>query len=520
MPQDKGYTYEELLKMGALPAPDNAAAIEAIKAAQAAKYPTREKYGVESGENMTGMQTAWDQTKATIVGGLQLPGNLFGTAKEAVASSIEGMLGDSTREENFMKGAFQSTVAPFKTLGRNAAALSGAYGFEPEYVSSTATPNGRIVNREQFKAPTTEENRGMAEASGANAMGVAIPAITKAAPVTNAASAVRNALKTDPIVDYVRALKPGKNMPDFSTRTAPTALDELKAYEDSFGVKVKTAEQAREAFKARSKVYNDVADKILEPRVDVMVPGSGAKIAQAKIEAIPDSVRLLDPEKYKSLVQSARQSAGDDFTIGQLNNIRKGQNAKAAASYGKNVKAMVIADENIAAMERAAADTSRELLYASTNQASPMAGSAFKEANRRIGAIIENQDLIEGKINSSIAQNRSLPKKAIETLGKIASPGTSLKEWARGESMTINENLASAVKRWQGRPVKIPTYFGGVEKRAGQFSVPSGVAPNLRDAPPLRQPVPPQFSVPSGSGGGPLPDVPVQPPPVDYLRGR
>lgn len=188
----------------------------------------------------------------------------------------------------------------------------------------------------------------------------------------------------------------------------------------------------------------------------------------------------------------------------------------------KGLSGQIIVDENLAAMDLAAANEARSLLYDAVNETSPLAGSAFREANRRIGRIIENQELIEGKINRSIAQNQSRSAKAAEALGKVLSPGQTLKDFSKGTSATISEDLASAIRRWDRRPAPIPQYGSGPISRGApsQFSMPSGVAPGRIGSAREAQPPIDQLSSPSGVAPRNMQPAREADPPVDYLRGR
>lgn len=267
--------------------------------------------------------------------------------------------------------------------------------------------------------------------------------------------------KPDPVSTWVRAFKPGKTAPDFAQAevgTAEIVLKEIKAFEDVTGRKVDSPQLVREAMKTRSKHYNQYVNRLLNPRRDIVVPDSGAAIADAKIAAIPESIRLQDPVEYTRLTAKANTARGKHFTVGELNDIRQGTGAKASRQYDKNVKAALVLDENIAAMDKAAADTSRNLLYEHVNQVSPRAGSAFREANSRIGATIEQQDLAEGLVNASIAQKKSVPAKVASGVSKALSPVKSLEKLSTGESATIVGDIASAVKRWKKRPDILPEF--------------------------------------------------------------
>lgn len=330
--------------------------------------------------------------------------------------------------------------------------------------------------------PSEVEQAGAANAAGrftANVPAVAGEAALLKSGVKAAIPAVRSAatefadkFKPDPVSTWVRALKPGKNIPDFAVDTAAgpskvsTALDEIAQHADDTGKPILTTQDAREALQARAKVYmdsaNGVAKKILNPRRGIEVPGSGQALATAQIDAIPEDIRLRDPIEYERLVNKAKTIADKNFTIGELDDIRQGTGAKPGAGQ-KNIKASLVLDENAAAMDKAAASASRNLLYDEVNKWSggtpnspSVAGSAFREANRRLSAIIENQDLVEGKTNRAIAQNKSPAAQRAEMLGKVLSPAKSLKELSTGASATINEDIASAVRRWEGRPVPIP----------------------------------------------------------------
>lgn len=307
-----------------------------VAAEQRRKFPTVNFSGVDPDRDRTASEVFIDQAQAAGDAVKSLPGSLVDAAREGGTALLEMLTGKgSQRASNMVSGAVQGVARPAATLATQGAELYGGM------------PNA-LMAMTGVEAPSPEDPRTaeMAGAAGQNlAMTLGVPAVTQGVPAATRAvlskfpkGKLSDSFKPDPVSTYVRAVKPAKNQPDFATKSAPDALDELKAYEDMTGKPVITVEQAREGLQARSRFYNQEVAKILEPRADIAVRGSGARLAQAKIDAIPDAVRLMEPEKYQSLVQAARRTAGKDFTIGEINRIRQGSNAKASPTYKKGAE--------------------------------------------------------------------------------------------------------------------------------------------------------------------------------------
>lgn len=152
--------------------------LDAIRKAQAAKYPTREKYGVDSGENpsydavtgrteppLTPSSIALEQGKENLVGALQFPEMMGRSALEVLKA---GLSGNVMKLGGIAKGAVGSVAAPLNTLSRNIRAYDEAAGIRTSRLPTTP--------------PSTEENRTMAEFSGANAAGVIAPELMAKMP--------------------------------------------------------------------------------------------------------------------------------------------------------------------------------------------------------------------------------------------------------------------------------------------------------------------------------------------------
>lgn len=130
----------------------------AILKDQAARFPTRPVTGVDSGEGMTAWDTAKDQAVSAVEGAANLPRSLFDTIR-----SVGGAMLEPRKIPELAQGLVASIVEPVKTLGRNYQGLAEAYG--------ATVPDSSI------RPATTEENRGMAEAGGANLAATVLPAI-------------------------------------------------------------------------------------------------------------------------------------------------------------------------------------------------------------------------------------------------------------------------------------------------------------------------------------------------------
>lgn len=140
----------------------------ATVAAQAKNYPTRPKFGVDSGENLTPAQVAVEQAKSVVVGGLQLPQTTFNAVRDlgkrmydlaTIGNPVAQAVGAGNTIVDAAKGAVEGVANPINTILRNVRAYDEAAGIRKPKIPTTV--------------PTSEENRSSAEFAGANAAGLA-----------------------------------------------------------------------------------------------------------------------------------------------------------------------------------------------------------------------------------------------------------------------------------------------------------------------------------------------------------
>lgn len=253
----------------------------------------------------------------------------------------------------------------------------------------------------------------------------------------------------DPVVTTVRGL--GIKDPAVG-KWGPTALDEVGEWSDKNGA-IRDTPTLRKALRDQMDANNAIAEPIIKQQHDVIVPGSRAEAARVRIEAIPAEIRLDEPARYKRLVDEANALADKpDYTIGELNELRKSLGAKNK-TYGKDLSGQIAADHSVAAMDHAQESWARTKLYDSMDENSA-SGSAVKELKNRMSAMIKLDDAAFKKVNKSIVESgKRRAQSAIEAVGKVMTPGTTLKHF--GENATIDSDVASAVRQWKRRPTKI-----------------------------------------------------------------
>lgn len=499
-------------------APDRMAALQELQSRRDSLPPDKQAILDELTSRLSPKSPPQDLSTIRTLQAAQYPANATGKPAEAgILPRIAGGLGEGLDEGLSLFTHPQNTFDAFK---RGVMAVGHPTG--PMAIPQTSAISPLVQQAKSGDIAGAIARLG-GQIAGGILTGKALSLASEApgAALKSASEAMTDKINPDSEVLATRALKPGKTAPTFATgtdtapSTASTALDEVKAYEDRTGAPVKTVTDLTKAMEdARNGEggYNEQVSTLLDPRKDIVIPKSGQAIADAKIAAIPEGVRLTQPAKYEALVKEAMQTAGQDYTVDELNNIRQWGNAQGSTATGRNLKAQVILDENTAAMDKAATDTARGLLYDSVNGVSPQAGSAFKELSRRIGATMEVQDLAEGKTNRSIGQQLSPLAQKIEGMGKILSPIKTMRTAGSAAGSTIDSDIASMARKWTGRPEPVPgvplqvapTSRMITESTAVQLPAPDNSGVTVTNSPPS---VPP--AVARGrllARGNPLPD--------------
>lgn len=297
----------------------------------------------------------------------------------------------------------------------------------------------------------------------------------KAAPHT-ASDMLSDKFKPTPEITALRASRSAK--PEIQA-AIPKVLDELGQWSDESGQPVRTVKETRAGIDGRMKVYNQISDAIAAPHNDATVPGSRARMAKAKIEAIPEDIRLDKPRQYQNLVKSIQDAENlPDYTIGELNDLRKSLNDKNNAA-GKNRSLAMKAEHSTNAIEQAAGKIARNEFYDALEKVSGQ-GEVVRELKARTGAMIEYDNALRPLENQSILESgKSLTQKGVELAGKAMTPGSTLKHF--GENATINSDIASAVRRWKRRPAGVLKAPVGrrlaLTAGSGEFSIDPSAAP-------------------------------------------
>ncbi len=276
------------------------------------------------------------------------------------------------------------------------------------------------------------------------------PSAIAEAPKT-ASDFLRDRFKPTPEVAALRATGPSVKP---EVRAAiPRVLAEVGQWADETGQKVETAPQFRKAIDERIQYHTKISDAIAEPHNNSVVEGSRAEMAQAKIDAIPDDIRSEKPGQYANIVKSIKAAADQpDYTIGDLNDLRKSLNTKNKA-FGKNRTGAMAAEYSTNAIDQAAGDYARNKFYDALEKVSGQ-GEIVRELKKSTGDLMVYDNALRGRENQSVVESgKPFMQRAVETAGKALTPGTTLKHF--GENATIDSDLASAVRQYKGRPPQI-----------------------------------------------------------------
>jgi hypothetical protein len=295
---------------------------------------------------------------------------------------------------------------------------------------------------------------------------------------------VQDVFRPPPDVTALRAL--GDNDPAMLTQHIPKALDEIKAWEDQTGERADTAVKQRAALSNRLTANNKEFSRIAQVQRDVKVPGSRAGSIKAQIEAIPEDIRTTKPRQYQNLVNSIQAQAElPDFTIGELDDVRQSLGTKNA-SYGKDASHQIAAEHSTKAIDAALENFARKAQYDAMDWNVPGTGIDGAELKSRIGAMINYDDALFKKNNKSIIES-SQPKAArvVGLAGKIMSPGKTLRDFGAGRNVPIDSDLASAARRWTGRPEATEPLTAPLPPQAG----PAPGSPRVPGVNPVGEPV-------------------------------
>lgn len=349
---------------------------------------------------------------------------------------------------------------------------------------------------------TSEESMGKHTDALLVGVGEAAPVLAEA-HAQNASAYIRKFLgeiRSNSKTLMTRALNPSDKM---FQKHVEVGLDELRAAEKTIG-EIADIPKAKRGLEVRSRIYNkQIADEVVKPQATIVVPGSAKVMVDREIAAIPDNIRLTDPDKYTKLVQKIHESHTHDYTIGELNTLRSELAATQSAYYGKDVSGQLTMDAGVRATDIARGQASREQFYSGLDKYGLGGGEAAARLNSRIGSMIHYQDALQDSLNSSVAEQRNLIERAAYKVNRLIRPVSS----AIGDTRTVNQNLALAIRRHTGSPqdVKItlePRIKGITGEQPDLFPIQNRPTPK-----PVEEPVPIQYDY---SNQRPLLDQPEQ----------
>lgn len=441
-----GYTYEEAVAAGAKPS-DTIAPVAKVQPAD----PTKPGYALKEVA-----KTAWEQMKALGSGAASLVTGIPDQLRQGadiVSDVVTGQgslpsddilhrIMNSPHAQQMVKNTVMPVAKAVKTTAQGAAALASPY----------------LLGSPKITPPSDQDFQEQAQVGGAlGAMAIAGKVgelvAPKLAPIAETVikktpTWVVDKFKPAPVITFLR----GMGSTDPTARTwIPKLMDELKAAGGA-----ETVDQARSAIKTRMQdVYNPLVERILEPQKDVVVPGSRAQHLQARIEAIPDRIKLDDPAKYAKMVEAEKNAVGhgEDYTIGQLDQLRKSY--ERSVKHNQSISASMTADESSAAMDRASMRFAIDKFYDSLTDNSGT-GVDVKELKSRIGAMLKGDEALAKRTNrAAIQSGRPMPVRVVEGVGHVMRSGKYADNLGSGVTSNINSDIASAMRRWDRSPADI-----------------------------------------------------------------
>src|SRR4030095_4793746 len=161
------------------------------------------------------------------------------------------------------------------------------------------------------------------------------------------------------------------------------AMNELKAAEKHIGP-LTSMGKVRQAAEIARRENEQVAKMIILPQRTITAPGSASGLKQAKIRAIPDSLRLTKPDEYQAIVDDIMAGPEKDFTIGELNDITGSNNKLLSPKYGQKTIKQLTSDEAInTAMQKAETDAARKFMYESVDSVGLGGGDSLRTVKGR-----------------------------------------------------------------------------------------------------------------------------------------
>lgn len=287
-------------------------------------------------------------------------------------------------------------------------------------------------------------------------------ALTKAvagkavAPIAKRASYAqdRPLLFTKPEGHLQNALKP-----DLDPEGLIRAGNELKAGELRIGKPVKDIDTARAALDAQfQKELMPQRRALIDPQKDVVIRGSRQAIVEAKIKAIPESVKLTDKPLYDSLVADIEASVPPtDFTLGQLEQLTTSLNQTNRVFHRANLSGALSKLETIKGSgDIAAENAARVQMYTGMDAQGLGGAGAVRNINQRVGAQIKLQDALDS-VEQTARTEATRPRlpQAVQKMGRtVGSTVMKTVGASPGNQLTVNESIAAAMRKWKGEPAR------------------------------------------------------------------
>ncbi len=430
MPEQGGYTYDELVKMGAKPGGYSFDELKAMGASAGDATPAATQPEPSLLDRAKQYLPGWSTA-------LPIAGGIAGSALGPLGTVAGASIGESLAQiGQHLAGSPEAPQSGTEAFTRHAmVGLGGAAGEAIPALAAThaATP---IVK------PAVQAARGV---------------------ISRATQSVPEALGIQPETIFrspQTLMTRGLNPSDLEfQKNIPIAMNELKAAERHIGP-LTSMGKVNQAAEIASRENERVAKMIILPQKDVVVPGSASVLKQAQIRAIPDTVQLTDPAAYDKLVAGIIKGTDKDLTIGELNRVTVSGNKLLSPSYGKTAIDQLTADERIAtALKKAQNDAARKLMYEGVDSVGLGGGDSLKTVKERTGAILHFKDALDAKANAMVAQKTPMAVEGVSTIRRGIGQMNPLRSEFRAsmEKPPIEQDVLTALRRWRGRsgPIEI-----------------------------------------------------------------
>ena len=225
---------------------------------------------------------------------------------------------------------------------------------------------------------------------GAEDLGGLAGAVVGGVIGNKAVGKVKDWVVGDPVKNTIQALKPSNKKINFE-ENIQTGNPIIKAQEATLGKKISTVEDYIDAAELAKKQLGDNIEKALGPGRLTQATIDGSKIADAAMDAIPQTVRNENPELVARINRSL-DAYRRPITLEESDGLRIEWNAQLASEYSKFPNAQNAAKiaEPSVATRNAMVTTLRKLADEKVEQLLP--GSQYANIRREYGAVTDLQD--------------------------------------------------------------------------------------------------------------------------------